>query len=195
IGACFIMLITTYLAHGVSRKTTVALLGTTISIVLTYALANLSMYFLQVNGSGGQDAYDLYLATNTVVDAKGLLLSGIIIATLGALNDVTVTQAATVFQLKRIKPDMTFTDLITHGFSVGREHASSMVNTVILAYAGSSLGVFFFFIINTKSQGYISLLNNEFIVEEVVKTLAGTLGILLAVPIVTVLAAYAVSKK
>lgn len=194
IGACFIMLVTTYLAHGVSRKTTVALLATCISIFITFLLASISMYFLQINGYGGEDAYDLYLATNTIINAKGLFLSGIIIATLGALNDVTVTQAATVFQLKKVKHEMTFSELVTHGFSVGREHASSMVNTIILVYAGSSLGVFFFFIINTKSQGYLVLLNNEFIVEEVIKTLSGTLGILLAVPIVTLLSAYAVSK-
>lgn len=195
IGACFIMLITTYLAHGISRKTTVALVSTAISIFITFLLANIAMYFLQINGYGGEDAYNLYLATNSIVNAKGLFLSGIIIATLGALNDVTVTQSAMIFQLKKVKPEMTLGDLITHGFSVGREHASSMVNTIILVYAGSSLGVFFFFIINTKSQGYLALLNNEFIVEEIVKTLAGTLGILLAVPIVTLLAAWVVDRN
>lgn len=194
VGACFIMLITTYLAHGISRKTTVALVSTAISIFLTFLLANIAMYFLQINGYGGEDAYNLYLATNSIVNAKGLFLSGIIIATLGALNDVTVTQSAMIFQLKKVKPEITFPDLITHGFSVGREHASSMVNTIILVYAGTSLGVFFFFIINTKSQGYVALLNNEFIVEEIVKTLAGTLGILLSVPIVTLLAAWVVDK-
>lgn len=190
-----ILLVTTYLAHGVSRQTTVALTSTFISLLLALGISYMCVEILALNGLGNENVYDLYFATNSVINAKGLLLSGIIIATLGALNDVTVTQAVTIFEMKKLDKGMSFIELIKRGLNIGREHGASMVNTIVLAYAGSSLFVFIFFIVNPQKQPLWAIVNNEFMVEEIVKTLSGTLGILLALPIVTVLAAYISSKK
>lgn len=185
-----IIVLTTYLAHGVSKKTTIALVSTFISLLITLGISVLCIQVLRISGFGNENVYDLYLATNNTINAKGLLLSGIIIATLGALNDVTITQAVTLFEIKKMNKDMSFFELVKKGMSIGQEHGASMVNTIVLAYAGSSLFVFIFFIINPQKQPIWAILNNEFIVEEIVKTLGGTMGILLALPIVTVLAAW-----
>lgn len=185
-----IIVLTTYLAHGISKKTTIALVSTFISLLLTLGISVLCIEILHVSGFGNENVYDLYLATNHTINAKGLLLSGIIIATLGALNDVTITQAVTLFEIKKMNKDMTFFELVKKGMSIGQEHGASMVNTIVLAYAGSSLFVFIFFIVNPQKQPIWAILNNEFIVEEIIKTLGGTMGILLALPLVTVLAAW-----
>lgn len=189
-----ILLFTTYLAHGVSKQTTIALVATFISLLITLVISYVCLVILALNGLGNENVYDLYFATGSAINAKGLLLSGIIIATLGALNDVTVTQAVTLFEMKKLSPHITLVDLIKKGLGIGREHGASMVNTIVLAYAGSSLFVFIFFIVNPQKQPLWAILNNEFMVEEIVKALAGTMGILLSVPIVTVLAAWAAEK-
>ncbi len=193
-GSIFIILITTYLAHGISKKTTIALASTFLSLLVTLTFSVLSVEVLGVNGFGSEDVYNLYFAMGGVINAKGLLLSGIIIATLGALNDVTVTQSATIFELKKLNKDMNFLELVKSGISIGREHGASMINTIVLAYAGSSLFIFIFFLVNPQKQPLWAMMNNEFVVEEIIKTLGGTLGILLSVPIVTILAAYFVNK-
>lgn len=190
-----IILTTTYLAHGVSKKTTVALISTFVSLLIALFFSAASISLLNINGFGSEDVYNLYYAMGGTINAKGLLLSGIIIATLGALNDVTVTQAATIFELKKLNKDLKFLDLFKSGMAIGREHGASMVNTIVLAYAGSSLFIFIFFIVNPQKQPLWAIMNNEFMVEEFVKTLGGTIGILMSVPIVTVIAAYFVDKN
>lgn len=189
-----ILLSTTYLAHGVSKQTTIALLATFISLLLTLFISLLCITVLNLNGLGSEEVYDLFFATGNAVNARGLLLSGIIIATLGALNDVTVTQAVTIFEMKKLHHGLSFGELLKRGLHIGQEHGASMVNTLVLAYAGSSLFIFIFFIVNPQQQPLWAILNNEFMVEEIVKTLGGTMGILLSVPIVTLLAAYFAEK-
>lgn len=190
-----ILLSTTYLAHGISKSTTVALIASFISLLLTLGISYACIRILNLNGFGNENVFDLYFATGKAINAQGLLLSGIIIATVGALNDVTVTQAVTIFEMKKLDKKLSFLDLIKKGMNIGREHGASMVNTIVLAYAGSSLFLFIFFIVNPQKQPIWAILNNEFMVEEIVKSLGGTMGILLSVPIVTLLAAYFVNKK
>lgn len=193
VGAFAILLITTFLAHGISKKTAIAVVSTGISLLFTLAIASIAIEWLSLSGNGNENIADLYFATNKLINAKGLLLSGIIIGTLGALNDVTVTQASTIFEMKRIDHALSFGTLFKRGMVIGRDHGASMVNTIVLAYAGSSLFLFIFFIVNPQKQPLWAILNNEFMVEEILVALGGTLGILLSVPIVTLLSAYVAS--
>lgn len=189
-----ILFFTTYLAHGVSKPTTIALVSTFISLLMTLGISALCITLLDLNGLGNENVYDLYFATGNIINAKGLLLSGIVIGTLGALNDVTVTQAVTLFEIMKLNHKLTFVELVRKGLSIGREHGASMVNTLVLAYAGSSLFLFIFFLVNPQKQPIWAILNNEFMVEEIVISLGGTMGILLSVPIVTMLAAFVAHK-
>jgi uncharacterized membrane protein len=195
IGATAIILLTTYLAHGISQKTTIALLSTLISIFLTAGLAILAVRFTNISGIGNEDAFALQIGTTSLINLKGLFLSGIIIATLGALNDITTTQALTILELKKADSKLNFVALFNKGFSVGKEHIASLVNTLILAYVGSAFAVFIFFVLNPAKIPYWVVLNNEIVADEVVKILAGSIGLLLSVPIVTFLASLVFSRR
>lgn len=187
-GSLAILLITTYLAHGISKKTTAALLSTFIALMITVFLSSFLVSLAGLSGTGNEDVATLQFGATSVINLKGLLLGGIIIGTLGALNDVTTSQAAAVFEFAAMDPLISLKTLFLKGFAIGKEHAASMVNTLVLAYAGSALVLFIFFIVNPLKIPYWVILNSEFTSEEIVRTLAGTIGILLVVPIVTFLA-------
>jgi uncharacterized membrane protein len=195
IGATIIILLTTYLAHGISWKTTIALSSTLISIFLTAGLAILAVNFTNISGIGNEDAFALQVGTTSLINLQGLFLSGIIIATLGALNDITTTQAMTILELKKSDPKLKFVALFEKGFSVGKEHIASLVNTLILAYVGSAFAVFIFFVLNPAKTPYWIILNSELVSDEIVKILAGSIGLLFSVPIVTLLASFVFSHK
>jgi uncharacterized membrane protein len=187
-------LITTYLAHGISKKTTIALASTLFSLLLTAAFAIIAINFNKITGLGSEDAFALTLGPTSIIDIRGLFLSGIIISTLGALNDITTTQSATILELKKANPKLKFVALFEKGLSVGKEHIASLVNTLILAYVGSAFAVFIFFMLNPGHLPYWVILNNEIVSDEVIKIIAGSIGLLLSVPIVTLLASYIFSK-
>lgn len=195
IGATAIILITTYLAHGVSQKTTIALVSTLVSIFLTAGLAVMAVKFTNISGIGNEDAFALQVGTTNIINLKGLFLSGIIIATLGALNDITTTQSMTILELKKADRKLNFVALFTKGFSVGKEHIASLVNTLILAYVGSAFAVLIFFVLNPAKIPYWIVLNNELVSDEVVKIIAGSFGLLLSVPIVTFIASFVFSRE
>jgi uncharacterized membrane protein len=124
------------------------------------------------------------------IDMQGLLLGGIIIGALGVLDDTTTTQSATIFALSEANEKMKVKDLIIKGLQVGKEHITALVNTLVLAYAGVSLPIFIFLVLNPLNQPIWVILNSEMLVEEIARTIAGSVGLILAVPITTVLAAF-----
>lgn len=192
IGSLFIMVSTIYLAHGFSRQTTIAICSTIISLVLTILLSVMFVNLSKLSGLGSEDIYSLIQGFAGKINFQGLLLGGIIIGTLGVLDDVTTTQTATIFALAEANRKYTIKDLITQGMKVGREHIASLVNTLVLAYAGASIGVFIFLILalRQQSQPLWVILNSELIVEEIIRTIAGSASLVLAVPITTVMASF-----
>lgn len=190
LGAPLIAVASTYLAHGISRQTTVALAATLLSLLLAFAAAVVAVHSAHLTGLGSEDADALALGSTAGIDFRGLLLAGITIGTLGALNDVTTTQAATVFELAQADRSMQFKPLARRSFLVGREHITSLVNTIVLAYAGSGLAVFIFIDLNPSRAPWWVLLNSEFLSEEIVRAVAGSFGLLLAVPLTTIAAAW-----
>jgi uncharacterized membrane protein len=195
IGSTIILVLTTYLAHGISKKTSIALFSTLISLGLTAAFAIFAISLTKITGLGNEDFYTLQLGPTSIINIQGLFLSAIIIGTLGALNDITTTQSATIFELKKLDSKLKFKDLFQKGLSVGKEHIASLVNTLVLAYAGSSFAIFIFFVLNPAKIPYWVILNNEIVADEVIKIIAGSVGLLLCVPIVTLIASYVFSKK
>lgn len=193
-GSFIILIVTTYLAHGFSKQTTIAVVSTFVSLSVTVGLALLAVNLAHLAGLGTEDSYLLELNPTQSINPKGLLLGGIIIGTLGALNDITTTQVASIFALKKSNPSMHWLVLAEHGFLIGREHIVSLVNTLVLAYAGSALTVFIFFILNPAHIPWWVIINNESVAEEIVRTLAGSFGLVLAVPFTTALATAYVTK-
>lgn len=185
VGSAAIMLTVLYLTHGFAFSTSVAVLGTLASLALTGVLAAVSVASLHLTGFA--DESSTYLGMVHSVNTEGLLLAGIVIGSLGVLDDVTVTQAATVTELARANPDYGFTDLYRAGTRVGRSHIASVINTIVLAYAGSSLPLLILISANDNSLGQV--VSTQVIAQEIVRSIVATLGLIAAVPITTALAA------
>ena len=126
----------------------------------------------------------------SAVNLRGLLLGGIIIGALGVLDDITTAQTAAIDEISKANPRLGFRELYRSGTSIGREHIASLINTLALAYAGASLPILLLFSINEEMPMW-TILNSEFMAEEIVRTLVGSSALLLAVPISTYLAARA----
>lgn len=194
IGSVGIMIVTLYLAHGINKKTTIALCATTLSLLLTGILAYIFVKITSLSGAGSEDAYLLQFGPSNI-NLQGLLLGGIIIGALGVLDDITTSQTAAVFEIYKANKKLTFLDLVMRGYRVGKEHIASLVNTLVLAYAGASLSLFILFVLNPSNQPVWVILNSQMITEEVVRTIAGSIGLVLAVPITTILAAWISTKS
>lgn len=194
IGSCIILVITTFLAHGLSKQTAIAVVSTFLALFATYFLSILAVNFAHLLGLGTEDSYLLELSPAQGINPQGIFLGGIIIGTLGALNDVTTTQVASIFALFKVNKEQSVLHLIEHGLSIGKEHIASLINTLVLAYAGTSLPIFIFLIMNPSHVPLWVLLNNQQFGEELIRTVAGSIGLMLSVPIATTLSAYFVAK-
>lgn len=187
LGSLAIMLTTLLIAHGVNRKTWIAVGGTAISLLLTGLLAALAVRGAQLTGLASEDAVSLSVLTGGVIDARGLLLGGIIIGTLGVLDDITTAQSASVFELRRANPALTARELYWRAMNIGREHIASTTNTLVLAYAGAGLPLLMLLAVQPAHLGI--LISYETLSTEIVRTLVGSIGLVAAVPITTALAA------
>jgi len=186
VGALAIMLVTILLTHGVGPKALAAALGTAVSLLLTVALAVAFTGLTNLTGLATEEA--TLLATNSSgVSLEGLLLAGIVIAALGVLDDVTVSQASTVLALRAANPAQSFVTLFRRALEVGRDHVSATVNTLVLAYVGASLPALL--LLSSTRLGLGETLNSELVAKEIVATLVGSIGLIAAVPITTALAA------
>jgi uncharacterized membrane protein len=188
LGACVIAVASIYLAHGFSRRTSVALVGTIITLAIAAGLAIAFVGLTGLQGTGSEEAVFLQAGYLERVNLRGLLLGGIILGALGVLDDVTTAQAAAVEEISRANAALSPRELYRRGLSVGQEHITALVNTLVLAYAGASLPLFLLFTLNTDQPLWVTI-NSEFVAEEIVRTLVGSLALILAVPITTLLAA------
>jgi uncharacterized membrane protein len=186
VGAMAIMLASLYLSHGVGRKTTAATVGTAFALLLTAALSAGFVTATALTGLTSEDARGASFQVGGL-SLRGLLLAGIIIGGLGVLDDVTVSQASLVFELRRADPTAGFGELVRGALSVGRDHVAATVNTLFLAYAGASLPLLVLFTVGGEALG--SVATAEVVAVEVVRTLCGSVGLIAAVPFTTLLAA------
>ncbi len=183
-GAVAIACTSLYLAHGFSYRTTIALLSTLTTLALSLLLSIVAVRLTQLAGNGAEEALYLQLGPLQSVNLRGLLLGGIVIGALGVLDDITTTQTAAINEIKRANPRIGKAQLYKAGLSVGREHIASLVNTLALAYVGASLPLLLLFWSGVDVPWWV-ILNNESIVEEIVRTLVGSMTLTLAVPIST----------
>lgn len=184
VGASVIAYLALYSAHGFNRMTTVALLGTLAALGVTALLAWFSVEAAAFTGLISDEAF---LLTVAGIDPAGLILAGILLGAIGAIDDVTITQASAVWELNRVRPDLGRIALFRHGIKVGRDHVASTVNTLLLAYAGAAMPLFIFFVLAEQSLG--TVLNSEIVATEAVRTLVGSIGLVSSVPLTTWMAA------
>ncbi|MEU3818166.1 YibE/F family protein [Streptomyces sp. NPDC030392] len=190
VGSSAIMLIALYLSHGLSARTSVAVLGTLISLLIIGLLGSLFIGWAMLSGNT-DDYTGLIHGLYPNIDMSGLLLAGVIIGSLGVLDDVTVTQTSAVWELHQADPKMGPRALYRAGIRIGRDHIASVVNTLVLAYAGAALPLLLLFSIAQSSVGTVA--NSELVAQEIVRTLVGSIGLVASVPVTTGLAALVVS--
>ncbi len=190
VGGSAIMLIALYMCHGVNARTSVAVLGTLCSLFLIGALGSYFIAWAHLTGNTSDETgliHNLY----PHIQIKGVLLAGVIIGSLGVLDDVTVTQVSAVWELKDADPTANWRKLYGAGMRIGRDHIASVVNTLVMAYAGAALPLLLLFSI--ARSGVLRVAGSELVAEEIVRTLVGSIGLVASVPLTTALAALVVS--
>lgn len=185
VGCSAIVLVVLYLTHGTGLTTTVALAGTLASLLLTGLLAGVAVNAMSLSGAGDESSF--ILGQSHGVDLRGLLLAGILIGSLGVLDDVTVTQAVIVDELVQANPEFSARELYAAATRVGRAHIASVINTIVLAYAGASLPLLV--LIVALDDPVSDILTDQLVATELVRSAVGTMGLIAAVPITTAAAA------
>lgn len=192
VGASAIAFLALYLAHGFTTMTTVALLGTLASLALTAGLSQAFVALADLTGFASEEATVVQVGA-AQINLAGLVLGGVVIGALGAIDDMTVTQASAVWELRSVNPGMTRPLLLRSALRIGRDHVASTVNTLALAYAGASMPLLILFALSRQSLGVVA--NSEVVATEIVRTLIGSIGLVAAVPITTWLAASLVGEQ
>lgn len=187
-SSLFIIPVTFYSAHGFNRKTTVAIIGTIIALIITGILANAFVSAAKLTGFASEEAGFVEALNPGIVNIRGLLLAGIIIGALGILDDITISQASIVYQLRQTGKNLTSGRLFSRAMDVGRDHIASVVNTLVLVYTGAALPLLLLFINNPVP--FSEVINYEIVAEEIVRTLVASIGLIASVPITTFLAVY-----
>ncbi len=192
VGASLVIIpVSFYLAHGFNKKTTIAIVSSIISLIITAALASIFTQIGHLTGLSSEEAGMLSIGQSNL-NMKGILLAGIVIGALGVLDDITISQAAIVDELAKTANLTKAKDLYTRSMVIGKDHITSMVNTLVLAYTGASLPLLLIF--TNNPHPFMEIINYELIAEEIIRTLVGSIGLILAVPITTMIAANSYKK-
>jgi uncharacterized membrane protein len=186
IGSVILLAVTLYLTYGWNLKTHASVLSIMLSLLLTGALSLLFVSLTRLTGYGDESAMYLMQASSIQIDPRGLLLGGMIIGALGVLDDLVTSQSAAVVEIHDANPSLGFQRTFQKAMRVGQDHVAATVNTLVLAYTGASLPLLLIFTLGNGNYGFF--VNSEFLAEEIVRTLVGSLGLIAAVPISTLIA-------
>ncbi|GGC03233.1 YibE/F family protein [Cellulomonas carbonis] len=186
VSASGIMVVVLYLAHGFSARTTTALLGTLVGVALTAGIAAWATGAARLDGLGGEHALDLIQLAPSM-PLSGVVLCGFVLAGLGVLNDVTITQASAVWELRASAPDASRLTVFSRAMRIGRDHIASTVYTIAFAYVGAALPLVL--LVAMSDRALVDVVGSGEIAEEVARSLVGSIGLVLAIPVTTAIAA------
>lgn len=189
-----IIVLGSYITHGFNRTTSSAVLGMIATVSFTGLLAYWSVHFTRLSGFGAEEAMYLNLNSRGSIDILGLLLGGVIIGLLGVLYDAAIGQAVSVEELTRIAPHVPRKTIYQRALRIGREHIGALVNTLAIAYVGASLPLLLLFY-QTSSASIAQIANTEIFSTEIVRIMIGSIGLVLAVPITTLVSVLMLVKK
>ncbi|GAA1124410.1 YibE/F family protein [Nocardioides aquiterrae] len=188
-GSALIMFVVLYTTHGLSIRTSAALAGTLAGVLVTAGLGVLATSATRATGVT-DEAGPILQSLVGGLDFHGLFACAIVVAGLGVLNDVTITQASSVWEIRGAAPAMSRAQVFASGMRIGRDHIASTIYTIVFAYAGTALAVLL--VLQLYGLPFSDLLTTEEITEELVRTLASSIGLVLAVPLTTGIAALVV---
>ncbi|MFW5853561.1 MAG: YibE/F family protein [Patescibacteria group bacterium] len=183
-----ILTLVIYFTHGFHLESTAALLGTVITISGTAGLAVWAVSATKLSGFAADESVFLNISTAGNLNFQGLLLGAIIIGTIGILDDIAITQAATVNELHDSAPQLTRWEVYYRALRVGREHVASLVNTLVFAYTGAVLPLLLLFTLSDSAT--IMIINREIFATEIIRTVVGSIGLILTVPVTTAIAVF-----
>lgn len=186
VGSILLLSVSTYLTYGWNIKAHAAVAGMALSLALTGGLAWLFVSWTRLTGMGMEESSYLVMEIGPNVNLRGLVLGGIIIGSLGVLDDVCVAQASVIIELIDANPDLGWLELFQRSLNIGTDHIAAMVNTLLLAYVGGSMPLMLAFTL--YQEPLWRRINREPIAEEIVRTLVGSAGLVLAVPITSLIA-------
>ncbi len=187
--ASLIVVVGSYITHGFSRSTTAAVLGMLAAIALTGMLSYTVIHGARLSGYSNEEAVYLNFSTDVHIDFVGLLLGSLLIGLLGVLYDAAISQAIAVEELAAVGAHLSRRELFARGLRIGREHIGALVNTLAIAYVGVSLPLLLF-LTTIKDQSIFVTINQELFATELVRMLVGSIGIILAVPLTTLIAVW-----
>lgn len=195
LGSFLIILAIIYITDGFQQISHIAVISIFISLILTIILSWIFTSITKLSGFSSEETSFLISMGSSVVNFRGLLLAGIIIGTLGVLDDVVISQITAVEQIIASNPTQRKKEVFSKAYKIGVAHISSMTNTLFLAYAGVSLPLLLLFISGDSAfSDWGQIVNNEAIATEIVRTIIGSIGLILAVPISTGIAVWKLSK-
>ena len=187
IASVIITIFTLFVVSGINEKTMSAIIGTLAGVLLSATIAYVVGTMAKLTGLNSQEsAMLLYLPGEVELNLQGILFAGILIGTLGAVMDVSMSISSSMHEIKEVKPDITISDLIKSGMNVGRDIMGTMTNTLILAYTGASLPIMMIF--TSYESSMIDVLNLDVIATEIIRAITGSIGIVLTIPITAVIA-------
>lgn len=198
IGCAVILGTIIYLTEGFNRKANLAIVSILISLFITFILSLIFVKLSHLTGFSSEEASFLVGSVgNNIIDFSGLLMAGILIGTLGVLDDVVLGQIESVNQIKKLNPELSKIKTFQAASEIGRTHLGSIVNTLFLTYAGASLPLLILFAMGSTYSGvtWMQVIDNEQLATEIIRTLVGSIGLALAFPISTILATYFLDNK
>ncbi|MBN2101213.1 YibE/F family protein [Candidatus Dojkabacteria bacterium] len=184
---------TFYISHGLKRQTTIAVIGTLISLLITGILAHIFVKAAHITGTSSEDTFYLQMIGDEQINLPNLIIGGIIISAIGILDDVTISQTSIVERLHETNPEIRSGQLFAKAMEVGNDHISSMVNTLVLTYTGASIPLLLLFSTSNISSEYA--VNLESVAVEIVRTLVSSIGLILAIPLTTFIATVSIVKR
>lgn len=180
---------TMFVVSGINKKSLAASLGTILSVLIAGLLSSLVIKFAPLNGFGSQESAMLW-SSRPDLDFTGILTAGIIIASLGAVIDVGISIASSIYELKKVNNELSIKDLFSSGLNVGKDIMGAMSNTLILAYIGGAFSL----VLLASNAPFMKLLNLNSIAAEITSAISGSIGIILCVPITAIISAYLIGK-
>ena len=193
--ASVIIIFGSFVTHGFNRTTLSAVIGMICTIIFTGFLADIAVRMTYLTGYATEESTYLNMSTNGSINMAGLLLGGILIGLLGVLYDIAIGQAISVEELIRANPIIPKTTLYARAIRIGREHIGALVNTLAIAYVGVSLPLLLYFATFSTSSSWLLTVNQELFATEIIRTLVGSIGLIVAVPITTLIAVFILTKS
>lgn len=188
-GAALIMLTTLYIVHGFNKKTTAAIFGTIIGLIVISLISWLFTELTRLTGTASEESLFIVSTLGKQLNMKGVLLAGMIIGAIGVLDDITISQASAVQQIKEANPALKKKEVYKRAMKIGIDHVGSIVNTLFLAYAGAAMALLLLFQANQPPfTDFQHIINHAVISEEIVRAVCGSIGLILIVPITTFIA-------